>query len=497
MTENKRFDVIVIGGGPAGSAMAWALASKGVSVAVVERMKFPREKVCGDFVEPAGLRILEMMGCSEALGLKTRQPITLNRVYFGPRVAYQGDIPYYDGEHGLPPHGLVIPRHELDTVLLENARANGATVIFGATASAIRRVDGTMHVDVKEGTHSSTLSAPLVVGADGVQSVVAKAFGLRRTDRRFIGVSQRAYLEGIETDPNEATIWFDEDHIPGYGWMFPTPDGRANMGVGLLGETSDRFGMSVQQCFREAVERLRFRHPGCKDARIASKPLGGSVHVYSGIQRNSFAGGILVGDAGSFADPVTAEGITQGMESAIIGSRTLIACLESGSFEEPDLARFERDFRAYFDPSMRYLSFCATLMRNRHFSEFVFRATRQGFEEAQADREFGRIAGAGFGGLNVQPLAMAGEIWKKVSAHLLKGGIAELVRLASGRGIASGTIVADMALFRNGWRASRNDDPEWHHEWLCDLFRSVGRLGPSMKMAENPRVRGPFVESMV
>lgn len=497
MTRKKAFDTIVVGGGPAGSAMAWALAREGVSVAVIERATFPREKVCGDFVEPAGLRILEKMGCSDAIDLKSRQPITRNRVYFGPRLPYQGDIPYYDGAHGLPPHGYIIPRDQLDTVLLENARASGAAVFCGATAHNIRREGQKMVVEVKEADRTFTISAPLVVGADGVQSVVAKAFGLRRSDRRYIGVSQRVYLEGIEADPGEATIWFDEDHIPGYGWMFPMPGGRANMGVGLLGETCDRFGMSVQQCFREAVERLRFRHPGCKHARIASKPLGGSVHIYSGIRRNSFAGGILVGDAGGFADPVTAEGITQGMESSIIGSRTLLSCLDNARFEAEDLAQYERDFRAYFDPAMRYLAFCATLMRNRHLSDLVFRVTRQGFEEAQEDRNFGKVAGAGFGGLNVQPLAMASQIWRKIFARMTAEGVAEVMRLVSGKGLEASGLVAELASFRTGWRTSRNADPEWHREWLADLLRAIGHLGPSFAMQENPRIRGPFEESTV
>lgn len=490
--QSRRFDAIVVGGGPAGSAMGWSLAKRGIAVAVVERAVFPREKVCGDFVEPAGLRIIEAMGCGADLGLSQRLPITRNRVYFGPRMPYRGEIPYYDGAHGMAPHGYIIPRDELDTVLLANAEATGATVWRGATARTLRRDQDRWTVTIAHAKGTTDLEAPVVIGADGVQSLVARSVGLGRTDRRHIGVSQRVYVEGIEVDDGEATIWFDEDHYPGYGWMFPMAGGRANMGVGLLSETCDRFGLSVQQSFREAFARLRIRHPGCARARIASKPLGGAVHMYGGILRNHFAGGLLVGDAGGFVDPMTGEGITQGMESAIIGARTVAAALEAGRFEEEDMAGYERDFRAYFDPAMRYLCLSATILRNRHFAEYGFRATRQGFERAQRDQSFGAVAGTAFGGLNVQPLASIGQIWKGIGEHLLKGGMGAVMALATGRGLQGDGLAGDMMAWQRGWRASRQDDPDWHMAWLRDIAAAVTKLGPSLTMQENPRLRGPL-----
>jgi len=105
MSAPDTYDVVVVGGGPAGSVMAWSLARKGVRVAVVERATFPREKVCGDFIEPGGLRILEAIQCRPALADVLRLPITSTRVFIGSQVAYRGDIPYYEQKHGLPPNG--------------------------------------------------------------------------------------------------------------------------------------------------------------------------------------------------------------------------------------------------------------------------------------------------------------------------------------------------------------------------------------------------------
>lgn len=487
-----QYDVIIVGGGPSGAAMAWSLARRGINVVVLERTSFPREKVCGDFVEPAGLRIIERMGCGDILDLQSRARIDKVRAYYGPHIAYQNDVAYYEGEQGMPPYGHIVPRHELDTGLLENAAGVGADVFHQALVREVRRENGMMHVDVQIDKSAKTLRAPVVVGADGVQSVVAAYAGLRRDDKRHIGISQRVYLEGVEMDESEACIWFDDDHYPGYGWVFPTGDGRANAGMGMLSETTERFGVSLPQSFRESIDRLKYRHPQCAHARMASKPLGGAVHMYGGITRNHFAGGLLVGDAGGFVDPMTAEGITQGMESAIIGARTIVAALEKGKFEEGDFARFEDDFRGYFDHGMLYLSFYATMMRNRHFGDFFLSMTRQGFERAQNDREFARICGTGFGGLNVQPAAIASRLWSGIARHIAEGGMAVLADLMAGRGIPRDGFVGDWGLWQAGWRASVEHDRAWHMSWLADIVRAATKLGPSLTRKENPRLQGPF-----
>src|SRR4051812_16317305 len=123
------FDVIVVGGGPAGAMMGWALATEGVHVAILERAGVPREKVCGDFVEPGGLRLLARMGVLSEIESRHRLRITKNRVYFGPKLLYRGDIHYYDHPEDELNYGLVISRRELDAILLDAARDAGAVVL--------------------------------------------------------------------------------------------------------------------------------------------------------------------------------------------------------------------------------------------------------------------------------------------------------------------------------------------------------------------------------
>jgi menaquinone-9 beta-reductase len=479
------YDVIVVGGGPAGAVMGWALATQGVRVAILERAKFPRDKVCGDFIEPGGLRLLARMGVLADIERGERLRITNNRVYFGPKLLYRGPIHYYDHPDDDLNYGLVVPRCEFDAILLEAAKRAGAFVIQPAAAKSVWREGGMMRVEAATTDGTQILQAPLVVGADGTESVVAKSAGQRRTHRRHIGVAQRAYVEGVDIDGGEATVWFDEEIAPGYGWMFPMPGGRANVGVGFSSEASQRFGLPVREAFERALARLRIRHPGCAKAELASRPIGGVVKTYGGFGRNHFDGGLLIGDAGSFVDPLTGEGITHGMESAILALPTLLDALEAGRFEAEDLAPFERDFRGYFDPGMRYLELSGALVSNRHLSEFWLRVGAHGHEEAATDPAFARIAGGIFGGPALQPLAVTAQMWTRVFARLAQAA-------ANAGGGLSARFAEDLRAFQRGWTRSTAENPEWHAEWLRDVVARTVEVQKTIWTQRNPRPDGVF-----
>ena len=495
-TLDRIHDVIVVGGGPSGATLAWALARQGVDVAVIERARFPRDKVCGDFIEPGGLRILKAMDALEDIEGGRALKITGSQVFIGFHRAYRGDIPYYQDHHGLPPYGAVLPRSVLDSRLLDRARAASAHVAEGCRVEAVRREGGLMLLDVRGPAGDVTLRARLVAGADGTESTVARSQGLWRNDRRHIAISQRGYVDGVEApatagDGGEATLWFDEDVFPGYGWMFPMTGGRANVGVGVLSEACHRHDLSVPRTFGDFLEKLKLRHPGCAGALLSGRVVGGVVKTYGGAGPNHFDGGVLIGDAGSFADPMTGEGVTQGMESGLIAALTLKEALEDGRFDAAYLSRFESDFRSYFDPSMAWLDLCAALMRNRHMSAFWLRAGVHGFERADADRDFARVAGSTFGGPAVQPLSILGQMAASLARHLIEGGAGAIADLISGRLDRSGALAADWDAWAKGWRASMAQDPVWHFAWLADVAARAARLSPDLWSGENPRLQGP------
>lgn len=486
----RGFDVIVTGGGPAGSVLAWDLARRGVRVLLLERARFPREKVCGDYVEPRGLRILKSMGCLEELEASGPLPITHSATWVAGACPYRGSIPFYGVTEGLPPHGYIVPRDVLDNIMLKTAERAGARIEQETTVSALELGPAGVAVQTRHRARVSMRRARLVVGADGVNSVVASEAGLLADDERYIAVAQRAYAEGLEGDIGEAVFWFDESLFPGYGWMFPMAGGRANVGVGILAETRRRLGVHVPSLFATFLENLRRAHPRCAQLELAGPAIGGIVKTYGSAGANHFDGGVLVGDAGSFVDPITGEGITPAMESALLASPVLVAALSAGRFDRQQLSPYEAAFRAHFTHSMGFLDFLAAMLRNRQLARPWLKALYRGCELAQGDSTIARTSGSFFGGLDIRPPGILAQVWLQVIRDLALVWPRTLVGLLR-RPQEAGTTMGDLLEWQTAWMKSAVADPLWHLRWTMDLQRKWMRTLSTMDaLAADPRAAG-------
>ena len=185
------YDVVVVRAGRAGSVLAWDLARRGVKTLLLDRSNFPREKVCGDYVEPRGLHLIDTMGCLKILEKDHPLPSTLSATYVNSVCRYRGPIPFYGLGRKFPPHGYIIPRHRLDHELEKTARKAGVLLLEGTSVTRVTTEADGVTVETRRGRTTEKFRGRLVVGADGTGSIVAEHARLLTKDPRHIALWRR------------------------------------------------------------------------------------------------------------------------------------------------------------------------------------------------------------------------------------------------------------------------------------------------------------------
>ena len=230
-------DLIVVGAGPGGSTTATVAARAGLRVLMLDKDTFPRDKICGDAISGKSVDVLRELGLLD-LVVRDESLGSWGVTFSGP----SGDvaaIPFSKFMDAPVAPGFVSRREVFDDILFRVAGEAGAEIWQNTDVSGIvRREDGTVEgVTVsRDGREPQVIKAPLVVGADGAYSVVARDLGMQQLSEKHYCAGLRAYYEGVTGfhPKNFIEIHFVDESIPGYFWIFPMPNGRANVGIGML-----------------------------------------------------------------------------------------------------------------------------------------------------------------------------------------------------------------------------------------------------------------------
>lgn len=296
-------DVIVVGAGPAGSAVARHLAGSGLDVLVLEKSSFPREKVCGDGLTPRAVHELRALGVDlTGPGWFPNRGIRL--VGAGRRL----EIPWPDG------HGLTRTRAGLDELLARHAARAGATLRENTKVTGPVHANGRVTgVRTADGVHK----ARLVIAADGASSRLSVALGLRARRDRPIGIAGRRYYRSPRHDDDLLEVWLDLAPA-GYGWVFGMGDGTCNVGVALLrGEHPD-----YHRLFARWLAPLPRDWGFTEDSAVG--PLrGAALPMGFSRQPHYLPGLLLAGDSGGMANPSNGEGIAYALEAARIAAEVV------------------------------------------------------------------------------------------------------------------------------------------------------------------------------
>jgi geranylgeranyl reductase family protein len=288
------YDVLIVGGGPAGSTCAWRLRAAGLRVAIVDRARFPRNKICGGWITPAVVYGLELDTQEYARG-RVLQPVT-------------GFVTGAMGGRAIETrYGRTVSwgirRFEFDDYLL---RRSGAAVYQGE--ARIERMDGEWVID-------GHLRAPALVGAGGTYCPVARMLGARAREEALVVAQEAEFPAGPDCRVRGDTpeLYFCRD-MKGYGWLFRKQD-VLNVGLGRL----DARGLAGH-----VREFLRW-------AGIEAPQPRGHAYLIHGITPRRIAGrgALLIGDAAGLAHPISGEGIRPAVESARMAAEAIVA----GDFE--------------------------------------------------------------------------------------------------------------------------------------------------------------------
>lgn len=316
----KKYDAVIIGGGPAGSACAWSLVKAGKKVAVLDKQTFPRNKVCAGWITPAILQELAIDPAEYRRDGKVMQPIRAFRTGLigGPaRTTRYDEIVSYG-----------IRRVEFDDYLL---RRSGAELRLGERLESFEREDGEWIVN-------KAIAAPLLIGAGGHFCPVARRLGAQPgRDESPITAQEAEFLldgdslEACRVDADTPELYFCED-LKGYGWAFRKGD---YLNVGLGREGNHDLSKHVAAFCRWLADAGRI------PADIPERFQGHAYLLYR--QRRPRAlvedGVMLIGDAAGLAYPQSGEGIRPAIESALMAAQTALTA--GGRFDKSALQSYE------------------------------------------------------------------------------------------------------------------------------------------------------------
>lgn len=335
-------EVVISGAGPAGAMAALKLGKAGIPCILVDKSAFPRDKVCGDALSGKVVEILRKVDpvLVQELGTHTAAQPSWGVSFIAPngkvlRVPFRKD---YNPQFMAPP-GYIIPRLDFDSWLHGHAVSQpGVTFISGVSLTRFQEEHGQILVSDAEG--KTGIRASFLIAADGAHSAFAKMPGGIHMEPRHYCAGVRAYYKGVQDlDPDGfIELNFLNELLPGYFWIFPLPDGRANVGLGIRSDVVSRKNLNLKRIMQDLIAT----HPQLKgrfsEAKAEGPIRGFGLPLGSKVRNIAGKGFFLTGDAASLIDPFTGEGIGNALYSGYFAAQSILDVFE-GKCNSADVPR--------------------------------------------------------------------------------------------------------------------------------------------------------------
>lgn len=353
-------DVVIVGAGPGGSAAGYYLARQGLDVLLLDKASFPRDKTCGDGLTPRALSILEDMGLLSDL---QRVGHRLNHLEIASAKGQMVDAPF-PGKNGRPGYTLIVPRFTLDDTVRNHAVAHGAKFQSEVRVTEVSPGSKGVMVAGKRSGGSFSVEARMAIVATGASVPLLQQMKLLKK-MPPVALAARAYFEDVKGLSDRMHLSFEGVPLPGYGWIFPLPNGAANIGAGIFpwGLAGRWMSHNARQAFESfiATPLLQGMLAGARQVG----PVKGYPLRMDFLSAPTYSDRVLlVGEAAGLVNPLTGEGIDYALESGKVAAEHLLPLFAAGDMSLHSLAEYDGLLRQRFQRLFRVCSLTRDLCVN-------------------------------------------------------------------------------------------------------------------------------------
>ena len=355
----KTCDVLVIGGGPAGSTVASMLADKGHKVVLLEKSHHPRFHI-GESLLPANLPLFEKMGIAD--DIKAIGMFKPGAEFVSPHHDDSQVFHFAQAWDKSMPHAYQVERSAFDHILIRHAQRKGATVHEGCKVTTVDFLaEGGAHVTGRhDNGQDQRWKARFVVDASGRDTFLANRFKTKQRNPRHNSAALYGHFSHARRNPGQAegnitVFWFDH----GWFWFIPLVNGLTSVGmVTWPYHMKTRGRRSLQQFLMDNIAACPDLDARLHDASPANEVEATGNFSYQSRQSHG-QDYLLLGDAFAFIDPVFSSGVWLAMHGGVVGADTIDTCLKNPSAKAEALKHFDRQMRR----------------GPREFSWFIYRVT--------------------------------------------------------------------------------------------------------------------------
>jgi len=340
MTMDKHYDIIIVGGGPAGTSAALYAHKMGLKTIILDKNTFPRDKICGDALSGKSVKYMRELGVLDQVS--NLNGSTIRRITFGSPSHKQFDIHLNNPQNkGDIKEGYVIPREIYDNFLFEKAKEVTEIIENFNVNDLLYENNKIIGISGKHKKEVHQIYAPLILGCDGAKSTIARKLGFHTEDQENTAIAIRCYYEGVKGLTDQIELHFVDEVLPGYFWLFPAGDNIANIGLGLSKKFAKKDERKLSQILDEVTASPYFKDR-FSDAKKLEKPKGWSLPL-GRIQRPSYGDGfMLLGDAAGLIDPFTGEGIGNAMASAKFAVEVASEAKKNNDYSKDVLSKYHK-----------------------------------------------------------------------------------------------------------------------------------------------------------